>query len=153
SRRSLCHSHPKDGAKLADFAVAKSKKRKAKRELAKASSAPAYFGSNCRGREAVMDQAMMDRFDRLKKEFDEACQHEQQKLVRSLPKVLYHYTNVRGFMGILCSGELQASNILYMNDASELEYGRRLVEKLFLDLRSDVEELPGFLSRLDLWLS
>jgi hypothetical protein len=100
-----------------------------------------------------MDQAMMDRFNLLKKEFDEVCRVEQQKLVRPAPEVLYHYTNVRGFMGILSSGELQVSNILYMNDASELKYGRDLVEKLFVKLRSDVEELPGLLSSLDLWLS
>jgi hypothetical protein len=58
-----------------------------------------------------MDQAMMDRFNLLKREFDEVCQHEQKKLVGAVPKVLYHYTNVRGFMGILSSGELQVSNI------------------------------------------
>jgi hypothetical protein len=96
--------------------------------------------------------ALEERFAPMKKEFDQVVQAEKQKLVCPRPRVLYHYTNVLGFMGILDSEELKVSNILYMNDASELEYGKRLVEKLFGELRSDPAELPGFLSSLELCL-
>jgi hypothetical protein len=37
----------------------------------------------------------------------------------SLPKVLYHYTNQEGFLGIIKDKALWATEIQYMNDASE----------------------------------
>jgi len=39
--------------------------------------------------------------------------------------ILYHYTSPEGLYGILSSGTLRASNYLYLNDTSEIEYGRR----------------------------
>jgi hypothetical protein len=38
------------------------------------------------------------------------------------PELLYHYTDARGLYGILTSGELRATEALYLNDASELDY-------------------------------
>jgi hypothetical protein len=40
---------------------------------------------------------------------------------------LYHYTSAAGLYGILSSGVLRASNYLYLNDTSEIEYGKTLV--------------------------
>lgn len=45
----------------------------------------------------------------------------------SPPGVLWHYTNAAGFLGIFRSGKLWATNIDYLNDASEMRYARRLV--------------------------
>jgi hypothetical protein len=36
------------------------------------------------------------------------------------PAHLYHYTSAKGLLGIIQSGELWATNVLYLNDASEL---------------------------------
>ncbi len=36
------------------------------------------------------------------------------------PPCLYHYTSAQGLLGIIQSGELWATNVLYLNDASEL---------------------------------
>lgn len=41
----------------------------------------------------------------------------------SLPDTLYHYTTISGFMGILDSGSLWATDARYMNDSSELKFG------------------------------
>jgi hypothetical protein len=42
-------------------------------------------------------------------------------------RYLWHYTDARGLTGILEKGQLWASNAYYLNDASELKYGRGLV--------------------------
>ena len=38
------------------------------------------------------------------------------------PAILYHYTTPEGLKGILQSGKLWATEVRYMNDASELDY-------------------------------
>ncbi len=45
---------------------------------------------------------------------------EQESLSNSAASPLYHYTTAEGFMGILESKELWATNILFLNDTSEL---------------------------------
>jgi hypothetical protein len=45
-----------------------------------------------------------------------------------IPATLYHYTSAAGLLGIVSSGILRASNFAYLNDAAEIQYGRRLVE-------------------------
>jgi hypothetical protein len=47
---------------------------------------------------------------------------------------IYHYTDSSGLIAILTSGSLWASDALYMNDASELEYGRTLAREVLADL-------------------
>ena len=44
-----------------------------------------------------------------------------------LPDVLYHYTTADGLLGIMRSESLWATSARYMNDASEIAYGRELV--------------------------
>ena len=39
-----------------------------------------------------------------------------------VPSVLYHYTTATGLIGIMTSRRLWATDILYLNDASELDY-------------------------------
>jgi hypothetical protein len=51
------------------------------------------------------------------------------------PDILYHYTDQTGLLGIVQNGELWATKIQYMNDATEL----RLIFK-FVDEKLDAEE-------------
>lgn len=51
--------------------------------------------------------------------------HEQLK--PEPPNILYHYTNVDGLLGIVRTNRLKASDVLFMNDSTEIEYGRKLV--------------------------
>jgi hypothetical protein len=44
------------------------------------------------------------------------------------PDILYHYTSAEGFLGIVRSGELWATNALYLNDASELSHATGILE-------------------------
>lgn len=48
-------------------------------------------------------------------------------------KIIYHYTSLEGLLGIIESKSIWATNILYLNDASELNYsGDLLKEQLLL---------------------
>jgi hypothetical protein len=46
-----------------------------------------------------------------------------------LPATLYHYTTAGGFEGIFQKFTIRATNLTYMNDPSELEYGKQIVER------------------------
>jgi hypothetical protein len=46
-----------------------------------------------------------------------------------LPLTLYHYTTAAGFEGILQKFKIRATNLTYMNDPSELEYGKQIVNR------------------------
>jgi hypothetical protein len=50
------------------------------------------------------------------------------KYILSLPqqKIVYHYTTVRGFFGIITENAVWASHIRYMNDASEVTHGKNM---------------------------
>src|SRR5436853_5035591 len=45
------------------------------------------------------------------------------------PALLYHYTKHTGLAGIISSKRLWAGNLLFMNDASELEDGIRIFDR------------------------
>jgi hypothetical protein len=47
-----------------------------------------------------------------------------------VPRVLYHYTSRPGLIGILKSGSLWASDIAYMNDASEKQHGLSMLQNI-----------------------
>jgi hypothetical protein len=46
------------------------------------------------------------------------------------PELLYHYTDAAGLHGILMSGELWATEALYLNDASELDFVFQLLDEV-----------------------
>jgi hypothetical protein len=48
--------------------------------------------------------------------------------MKKTPKTLYHYTTANGLLGILDTSYLMASNVLYMNDLSELKYPIRQIK-------------------------
>lgn len=56
------------------------------------------------------------------------------------PVQLHHYTSGQGLFGILNSGEVHCTNILYMNDSSEMDYGRALASSLLDDAAERVVE-------------
>jgi hypothetical protein len=43
------------------------------------------------------------------------------------PDTIFHYTTADGLLGIVKSNRLWASDVLYMNDSTEVEYGRNLI--------------------------
>lgn len=47
-----------------------------------------------------------------------------------LPEVVYHYTDVAGFLGIISSGFLWATDYRFLNDSSELSYVFRLASEV-----------------------
>jgi|SRR5688572_6288075 hypothetical protein len=51
------------------------------------------------------------------------------ELLRRRPSTLYHYTNQRGLRGIIQSRKIWASNVMYLNDASELSHALRVIRK------------------------
>jgi hypothetical protein len=53
-----------------------------------------------------------------------------------LPDSLYHYTNTSGLTGILESRRLWATDVRFLNDASEVSYARRLLKAAVDDLKS-----------------
>jgi hypothetical protein len=62
------------------------------------------------------------------------------------PTPLYHYTSLEALYGIVTSKEIWCSNILYLNDRSELKYALDQCQKEAIRKR---EELNGVL--VDLW--
>jgi hypothetical protein len=70
------------------------------------------------------------------------------------PKLLYHYTTAQGLLGILKSNVLWASNLLYMNDFSELKYSIELIkselEKAFNVSNPNLKNSPFFPMILDI---
>lgn len=50
-----------------------------------------------------------------------------------VPSVLYHYTTAHGFQAIIANRQLRATNFSFLNDPSEVQYGRELVERTLVD--------------------
>src|ERR1700730_12689181 len=57
------------------------------------------------------------------------------------PNHVYHYTTIDGLVGICTSRTIWATNLLYMNDASEYVYASKVVEEF---TRIYAEKNPGF---------
>ena len=47
-------------------------------------------------------------------------------MMNETEKILYHYTSLEGLLGIIESKSIWATNVLYLNDASELNYSINL---------------------------
>lgn len=52
------------------------------------------------------------------------------KLQKAVPRALYHYTNPEGVLGILRTNKFWATDIRFMNDATELSYSIGLLQEL-----------------------
>ena len=44
-------------------------------------------------------------------------------------KLIYHYTSINGLIGIIERKSIWATNILYLNDASELNYSKNILKE------------------------
>ncbi len=60
------------------------------------------------------------------------------------PPELFHYTTPEGFIGIVTSKTLWASDMLSLNDASEAEYPQRVITAIFDQLRFPPEHSLAF---------
>ena len=56
------------------------------------------------------------------------------------PETVFHYTTAEGLYGIVESGQLWATDARYLNDSSEVEYGREVLESV---LRRWVQQNSG----------
>jgi hypothetical protein len=61
--------------------------------------------------------------------------------------IVWHYTNAAGLIGILESGHFWGTNYAFMNDASEIEYGRGLARQV-LDALQAAGSGASFFSRM-----
>ena len=68
------------------------------------------------------------------------------------PKLLYHYTTAAGLIGIIETGEIWATNVFYLNDQSEIRYGKDILdsflEQRFPDNRASGEAITNFVGLL-----
>ncbi|MDL2124884.1 MAG: DUF2971 domain-containing protein [Deltaproteobacteria bacterium] len=58
-------------------------------------------------------------------------------------KPLFHYTSVEGFLGIVSSKTIWATNILYLNDASEFNYSKELLRNELFEIRKKGFNING----------
>jgi hypothetical protein len=56
-------------------------------------------------------------------------------------KIVFHYTSLEGLLGITASASIWATNILYLNDASEFNYAKSLLSE---ELRRICDVNPDF---------
>lgn len=57
-------------------------------------------------------------------------------------KKLYHYTDTNGFLGILKTKRVWATDYKFLNDPSEHSYGRQVVKQIFEELIEENPDLP-----------
>lgn len=63
--------------------------------------------------------------------------NEWTRLHARRPRLLYHYTDAAGLLGMLKSQRLWATNSRFMNDPTETEYAAQLVTAITWDLQQD----------------
>jgi len=69
--------------------------------------------------------------DSLSREFDNATLPQWWDIhYQNMPHYLYHYTTGAGLIGIFESNKIWASNVLYMNDRSEILHGLQLASTI-----------------------
>jgi hypothetical protein len=70
---------------------------------------------------------MNDHHQNLVEELEKALSWKGQLAFREfLPETLFHYTSWNGLYGVVSSGKLWGTNYRYLNDLSEIDYGREL---------------------------
>src|SRR5262249_188105 len=75
------------------------------------------------------------------KQFRDACYDKWKSTQpQRAPKIVYHYTNAEAFQKILNSGTVWASDIRYMNDASEVTYVSDVLKSIIKDAMKSVHE-------------
>lgn len=63
----------------------------------------------------------------------------RQRHVNAGPEILYHYTDARGLLGIVQSGQLWASSAAFLNDSTEMVYMRDVLAEVAQEFREKYE--------------
>ncbi|MDH3373635.1 MAG: DUF2971 domain-containing protein [Gammaproteobacteria bacterium] len=66
-----------------------------------------------------------------------------EKLHDPYPNILYHYTSAEGLLGILSNKNFHLTDLRYVNDFSELQYSRELIESRLTARLEDSKVLSG----------
>lgn len=76
------------------------------------------------------------------------------KIYSNLPtKPLYHYTTLYGFQGIVESRSIWATNVFYLNDASEVSHAISILENEIAEkLKNDTTGTQEILKQISNWL-
>jgi len=90
--------------------------------------------------ESAGPDALNNNLSREIKTLNEGIRNRFSELQGMPPRQLYHYTSTQGLYGILTSGSVWASDLGYLNDASELTYAAGLIEKEIGALKHSVNE-------------
>ncbi|MFA4902336.1 MAG: DUF2971 domain-containing protein [Desulfobaccales bacterium] len=69
--------------------------------------------------------------------------------MRESEKILYHYTSLEGVLGITLSKSIWATNILYLNDASELNYSLDMLKEQVDEFKNDIPVDKNWLYKLN----
>jgi len=65
------------------------------------------------------------------------------------PETVYHYTAAAAFQAIIEQKQIRATNFSFLNDPSEVQYGRRTVEEEIANIRSNADVVVAdFLNRV-----
>lgn len=59
-----------------------------------------------------------------------------------VPPVLWHYTSLSGFMGIVNSRTIYATDLRYLNDKEELLHARTLMKEIWKELTQGTKDVP-----------
>src|SRR5438046_354076 len=68
-------------------------------------------------------------------------ERERHALQPEPPRVLYHYTDAKGLIGILDSNRLHATHYRFVNDTSEINYGATIFSEV-VDSRLNEDTTP-----------
>lgn len=71
-----------------------------------------------------------------------------QLITKPIPKILWHYTDLDGFRGIVTSKQIYATSVRYLNDKEEFEHGLMLAKRLLLEMLPEEEADPPLVRQL-----
>ena len=74
--------------------------------------------------------------------------NELSRLAPQSNPVIYHYTSLDGFQGIIESEDMWLTESAFLNDSSEIVHGMQLSQEIFENLEIDCEPIKGYLSNL-----
>lgn len=83
--------------------------------------------------------------EELLQQFDRALAFSRVSLTELVPECVYHYTTAHGFAGILNDRAIRATNFSFLNDPSEVLFGRSLVEAELASLAREASPVAGSL--------
>lgn len=74
-----------------------------------------------------LDEEVTNIISDLLTEFASESDDSYARAIKNPPQRLYHYTSIDGLMGIIQGKSMFATNALFLNDYSELNYGKKLI--------------------------